>query len=233
MKKIQLLIILAITLICYNCIGEDVIIDEVEPELRILSTTQSISISQTANLEATYFNNVGQPESTNIIWSSNNEAVLSVNSVGLITALSEGTAVIKAQVIKEGQLPTEDTISITVTEKPEVPNTNTNTPEVNTIRTTSSYNLQGSFTVSEIENTDNILIDIQSDYEATTALPGLYVYLTNNPNSINGALEIGKVTVFKGEHSYTINNQGINNYKYLLYWCKPFGVKVGDGKFNN
>ncbi|MEM9549152.1 MAG: hypothetical protein AAGA77_24405, partial [Bacteroidota bacterium] len=63
-------------------------------------------------------------------------------------------------------------------------------------------------------------------------LPGLYVYLTNNRNTTANALEIGAVEVFNGAHTYTVEDVGINDYKFLLYFCKPFNVKVGDGEIN-
>ena len=56
--------------------------------------------------------------------------------------------------------------------------------------------------------------------------------MTNNPNTASGAKEIQKVTVFNGAHKYIITNTKINDFNHLLYWCKPFGVKVGDGEIN-
>nr|HQU58856.1 hypothetical protein [Saprospiraceae bacterium] len=73
-------------------------------------------------------------------------------------------------------------------------------------------------------------LEIADNYRASTSLPGLYLYLTNNPATVNNALEVGKVAVFDGAHSYHISGVGINDYDYLLYWCKPFSVKVGDGE---
>jgi hypothetical protein len=96
------------------------------------------------------------------------------------------------------------------------------------IRTTSSYLLEGDFTITA--PTGNLQIDIAENYRASTALPGLYLYLSNNPNSTAGALEIGRVEVFSGAHGYTVPNVGIDEYAYLLYYCKPFNVKVGDGE---
>ena len=64
---------------------------------------------------------------------------------------------------------------------------------------------------------------------ADDGLPGLYVYLSNNPNSVSGALEIGPVEVFEGAHDYTISGLDITTYAYVLYFCKPFNVKVGHG----
>ena len=99
-----------------------------------------------------------------------------------------------------------------------------------TIVSTSSYKLEGDFSLSETNGT--LTLSFVDNYEASSALPGLYVYLTNNPNSINDALEIGKVEVFKGAHSYEIDNTSITAFDYVLYFCKPFRVKVGDGKIN-
>ena len=102
-----------------------------------------------------------------------------------------------------------------------------------TIATTSSYVLSGTFTLSELENSGDLRLSINDDYVADTALPGLYLYLTNNPSSIANALELGPVTVFNGAHQYTISDTGINDYSHLLYWCKPFTVKVGDGEIED
>jgi len=75
-----------------------------------------------------------------------------------------------------------------------------------------------------------VALNIADNYKTTSALPGFYVYLTNNPNSINDAVEIGEVTIFEGAHSYEILGVGLTDYDYVLYFCKPFRVKVGDGK---
>ena len=95
------------------------------------------------------------------------------------------------------------------------------------IRSTSSYLLQGSFRY-EFDG-QNIVLSLGENYRADTALPGLYVYLTNNPTTPSGGYEIGEVTVFEGAHQYNLPASiALMDYKYILYWCKPFSVKVGD-----
>ena len=95
------------------------------------------------------------------------------------------------------------------------------------IRSTSSYLLQGNFRYEFDEQ--NIVLSLGENYRADTALPGLYVYLTNNPTTPSGGYEIGKVTVFEGAHQYNLPASiALMDYKYILYWCKPFSVKVGD-----
>lgn len=97
------------------------------------------------------------------------------------------------------------------------------------IRTTSSYTLEGNFRYEH--NGTQIILSIDDSYRASSSLPGLYLYLTNNPNSPEDGFEVGAVSVFSGAHSYTLPASiGLMDYKYLLYWCKPFRVKVGDAQ---
>jgi hypothetical protein len=95
------------------------------------------------------------------------------------------------------------------------------------VATTSNYALSGSFTL--IRKGDDLELEFFNDYNASTALPKLVVYLSNNPSSNGNALEIAEVTTFSGAHTYTIPNVGINDYRYVLYFCKPYAVKVGHG----
>jgi len=106
----------------------------------------------------------------------------------------------------------------------------TPTERTGSLRTTSSYTLQGNFTLSESEN--GVILSIDESYVTDDVLPGLYIYLTNNPNSVADALVIQEVTVFEGAHSYEVEDVGLNDYSHVLYFCKPFNVKVGDGKFD-
>ena len=97
------------------------------------------------------------------------------------------------------------------------------------IRSTSSYLLEGNY-IYEHTGT-NVLLSLNNNYKASTALPGLYIYLGNNPNTTEGAYEIGPVTVFQGAHEYSLPSSiALMDYQYILYWCKPFNVKVGEAQ---
>ena len=90
--------------------------------------------------------------------------------------------------------------------------------------------LEGSY-VLKVQDNGVLRLSLGDDYKASTSLPGLYIYLGNNPNSIADAYEIGAVTVFQGAHFYDLPESiGLYDNSYILYWCKPFGVKVGEGK---
>ena len=96
------------------------------------------------------------------------------------------------------------------------------------IISTSSYILEGNFRYEH--NGTQITLSLDENYRASTSLPGLYLNLGNNPNTVNGAIEIAKVTVFNGAHEYILPPSiELADYKYLIYWCKPFSVPVGEG----
>ncbi|MFC4722954.1 Ig-like domain-containing protein [Geojedonia litorea] len=230
MKQLSIFLPLFVFIAVQSCIGKDFIDDEVSPEVRILNPVDQIAVSETYQFNATYFNRVGQAEITNISWSSSVESVATIDANGLLTGISEGQTIIKAIVLLNNNSSVEAETTVTIVMGDVQQNTTTKS---GSIATTSSYELTGDFTLQTIENTTNLRLSLANNYKASTSLPGLYVYLTNNPNSIASARSLGAVSVFEGAHSYTIENVGINDFSYLLYWCEPFGVKVGGGNIND
>ena len=267
MKYKFLSIIAFFCLLFAGCIGEDVVEDFVDPELRIRNPVASLNSNEDYQYEARYLNNIGLPETADIVWSSSDDSVISINKdTGQVTANSAGEATITATFAADGLSATttlrvigeietiEDEAEETddgleepdeMTDEPsggetEEPDGNVDEGTEDSVEpveisrsgviaTTSSYALTGDFTMTSNQN-GLLEIALGENYRASTSLPGLYVYLTNNPNSINGAFEVGKVTVFEGEHSYTLPADiSITDHSYLMYWCKPFSVKVGGG----
>jgi hypothetical protein len=75
------------------------------------------------------------------------------------------------------------------------------------------------------------LLRLESDFRTTSALPGLYVYLSNNVSTTNNAYEIGRVIRFSGEQEYLISDlSNLSEFNYVLFFCKPFVVPVGHGE---
>lgn len=228
MKIYQISSIFLLGIVLQACIGDDIVDDYVDPEIRITNGLQSLKLGDSHQFEATFFNNIGQEEALNISWSSSDQTIISIDETGFATGEMEGTAQITAVGIYQGTM-IEHSIDVDVSDETIVLNPG---DRIGTLRSTSSYLLKGTFILKE-ENSE-IILELLDDYETTDVLPGLYIYLTNNPNTVNGAYEIGMVTVFEGSHSYNMGSQfGINSYKYVLYYCKPFSVKVGDGEFEN
>ena len=218
-----------VSILMTGCIGDDIIFDTVEEEVRISNAIDSLKLGDTYQFEAKFLNNVGQEEERFVLWSSSDPTVLSINEDGLATGLTLGEAIVTATVDLDGTNSVTDEIPVVVNEDNTVISV---TERTGSLRTTSSYVLQGSFLLKT--EGDQLILELENDYVASSSLPGLYVYMTNNPNSVSGALELGKVPVFDGAHSYEIPaGVELNTYNYLLYYCKPFAVKVGDGEFEN
>ena len=215
---------LVMVLFLSSCIGDDIIFDEVEPTIRILNPVSSIEVGTNHQFEVVYLNNIGQEETvTGITWASSNTDAITIDQTGLASAVQNGLSTITAEFVVDNQ---------TITANNEV-SASGETVVVSSDRsgkivTTSSYVLEGDFTLKT--NGEAIDLDIADNFRTTSALPGLYLFLSNNPNSISGALEIGEVTQFSGAQSFTIRDVGLNDFNFLVYFCKPFNVKVGEGE---
>lgn len=213
-----------------GCIGNDYILDAVDPVLRIMNPVDTLGLNDSYAFEFVYLNNVGQEDpNVSVSWSSSMPEVISIDQNGLATAVKVGTASIIASANLGDTLMLNDSLEVFVGD-----NTVTSSSDrTGTLKTTSSYTLEGDFTLSEDEGGE-LVLSLAENYKASQGLPGLYAYLTNNPSTTNGAVEIGEVKTFSGAHTYRIpSGVELKEYQYLLYFCKPFNVKVGDGKFDN
>ena len=214
-----------IALVFQSCIGDDLIFDSVAESLRITIAPDTLAVGDEFPLEYQYTNEVGLEESVTVQWISSDPTILSVSEDGVVIGLSPGEASI---ILSRPENTLSDTTHIIVGETTVL----SSTSRSGQLQTTSSYVLEGDFELADSGN--GLTLSLGSNYRASSSLPGLYVYLTNNPNTINGAVEISKVTVFSGAHSFTVPSEvDIEEYSYVLYYCKPFSVKVGDGQFDN
>jgi len=203
------------------CVKDDFVDDLIEQELRITVAAETIALGDEFQFDHSFFNNIGQEESVEVVWTSSDAEVLSITPAGLAQANGVGQSTVTVEAsLEDGPV----TTSIVVTVGSET--VESFTSKVGEIETTSFYTLEGSFELSVEGN--GLFLDIADNYEASSSLPGLYLYLSNNRNSIGNAKEISEVRVFEGAHSYTIENTDLTAYSYLLYYCKPFNVKVGE-----
>ncbi len=227
MRKYPILFFSLLLSLLSSCIGDDIIADEVPERLRVNNKIDSLKLGDSYQFEVMFFNNIGQEEQRQVDWASSDVNTISIDQSGLATAHEMGTATITATVNLPDKAPVIEQFEVVVSDQ---------TTEVEsdgirkgTIKTTSSYLLEGEFEF--FEEDEKLRLVLGDDYKASTALPGLYIYLTNNPNTTTGAYEIGKVSTFSGTHFYELPlDVGLDTYNYVLYFCKPFRVKVGDGK---
>ncbi|MEO0895565.1 MAG: DM13 domain-containing protein [Bacteroidota bacterium] len=212
-----------------GCIGDDFVLDTVDPTIRIMESIDTLAVNDTYQFSYTYLNNVGaEDNSVTGTWLSSNPEVISIDQSGLATAHLIGRSLITVMATNTDGVIVTDSIELVVGENTVA----SNEERTGTIQTTSSYTLEGDFSMRE-EN-GLLILSVKENYRASSSLPGLYIYLTNNPNTTSGALEISKVGIFSGAHEYQIpGNISLNEYSHVLYFCKPFNVKVGDGEFDN
>lgn len=222
-----LLTILLFGALLSSCIGDDVIFDTVEETLKITNAIDTLAVGGSHTLETRYTNNIGALTEANILWSADRSDLVAVDATGTLTGLAKGTAQIFAEVLLADNSLIGDTLAVVIDEETILAIADSRS---GSIATTTFYTLEGDFEL--IQDGENLLLNFADNYEASSALPGLYLYLTNNPNTTAGALEIGKVETFSGTHSYEIEGVDIGEYDFLLYFCKPFRVKVGDGSIN-
>lgn len=212
-------------LILFSCVGEDVVMDEVDPEIRITNPIENIEVGTTYQFEYMFLDNVGMEATpVEITWSTSDASKVIVNADGLASALDFGDVTLTLSTLYNNtQVATSIDLTVSDNSTSETP-----TERNGSVNTTTSYDLVGDFTMTMVDG--ELTITFEDNYVADDGLPGLYVYLTNNPNSPNGGYEIGPVQIFNGAHEYQISGVGLFDYDYIFYYCKPFKVKVGHGE---
>jgi len=222
MKYAKIYPIAFLLIMMNSCIQDDFIEDTIDPEIRITSIVDTIGFNDNFQFEYVYLDNTGQIEEVDAVFSSSNSDIIPITLDGLASGLESGEATLYVSYDND-EINVVDSILVSVGA-----NTSTSVQVSNgEIQTTSSYQLEGDFEFRE--TTDGVVLELGENYIASTALPGLYVYLSNNKTSIANAHEIGAVEVFSGAHQYEIANVNFDDFSYIVYFCKPFNVKVGDG----
>lgn len=216
-----------------GCIGDDIVLDTIDESIKITNSIDSLEVGMSYQFEVRFLNNVGQMENRPVTWTSSDSEVLTIDENGLATGIAAGIVDIISTIDLVEKEPISDIVSVTVTEEeviivePEPASERTGT-----LQTTSSYIFEGGFVLKKTE--DELRLELLDDFSASSSLPGLYLYLTNNPTTNNNALEISEITQFSGAQSFVLpEGVGLNDYQYVLGYCKPFSVKVGDGEFEN
>lgn len=171
-----------------------------------------LSPGQTREFSATVYNYKEEDISTQhqVTWKSSNTTIGSINEQGVFTAHQNGEVTIWAEVgsIRSGDC----ALSIGSNQRSA------------TFSGLSGYNVSGSVVVEKVDN-QHVRIVLGSDFSAQSG-PGLYVYLSNQSQSVTGGIEAGKLQKTSGTQSYTVM-AGLNDYDYVIIHCRPFNVPFG------
>ena len=218
MRNIYYLILIA--LISQSCIGTDIVDDYVEARVSINNPIQSLKVDNSYQFMATYLNNIGAPELAGFQWESSDENVLQIDNEGNVLGLKKGesTITVSAHDVSDSLvLSISDTTIGSVNER------------IAVLKTVSTYPLGGNAILKRAGG--KTILEFDESFNTTSALPGLYVYLTNNVSTINNAFEVAKVKEFTGAQSYELEEDiSITKYDFVLFYCKPFLVPVGNGE---
>ena len=88
MKKFRILFLLVFA----GCIGEDVILDEIDPVVRITNPIASMEVNTSYQFEYMFLDNVGaEATPTTLTWQSSDESLLTIDNTGMAQAIGNGT----------------------------------------------------------------------------------------------------------------------------------------------
>lgn len=167
------------------------------------------------------FNNIviNEPEPIEIVDSSNQisdtSSTENINEEGLSTSSIKN----ESQITKE----TSNTDKLTENQASSTANS-MSSPIVGTPGHKSSGNVK-------IINTPEGKVIRYENYKTING-PDLYVYLSDNLEATN-FINLGPIKGTEGNINYLIpNNIDITKYKYVLTWCKQFGVLFNYAKIN-
>ncbi len=207
-----------------GCIGTDIVEDIiVAQELSINDRLETLGVGESFQFEADFFNEMGEQESSEIIWTSGNEAIMSITTDGLATGISQGDVWIMAM---SGAA--IDSVMVSVGAM----TTLTTAERMGSFVGLRDYNVSGDFSLAE--DGENLVLTFSSNFVASRG-PGLFVYLSNNSTSTTGGVEVGQLMQNSGTQTYIISRTAaqLDTYNHVLVYCKPFGVAFGTGQFDN
>jgi hypothetical protein len=229
MNKYVLIITYSLCTFLTSCIGVD-IVAELElsaPQIMISTSIDTLKIGDEYQINATVLDERGRSfNNPPLAWNTLTPNTIAINENGLVIGLSEGEAIITAQfeqIIDSLSFYIGETTTVQSSRKIDFSGRN-------------GYDVNGTGEISAADN--EIILEFNSDFSADSG-PGLVVYLSNSPSSVQGGVELKPLIANSGTQSYNIsqilnqngNNMtiGLNSYDYVIVYCKPFGVVFGVG----
>jgi len=178
------------------------------------TTKNNLAIGESITLQAQAKNINGEVLSNrNIEWFSENDAILTVNQSGLVTAIANGTAEIHAK--SEGVKSNSIIFSV-----------GASTVRTGTFVSAGGYQSSGSVTVSEVAT--GVQVQLSANFSASIAA-GTFIYLANSTNGASvksSGLELGQYTP-TGTKIFITSQATLQQYQYVVVLCKPFGITFG------
>ncbi len=224
MKRLKYSWVFFLSILFVGCIGTDIVEEViVDTEVAITSRIQSLAVGESFQFEADFFDELGERVSSDIVWSSDNDQIVSITSGGLATAIAPGDVIIRAVsgAARDSVMLTAGAVTVFGPLE-----------RSGNFRGLRNYRVNGSFTLTE--NGNNLELTFSSNFSSSNG-PGLFVYLSNNASRTNGGIEVGRLQRNSGSQTYTISRDRaqLDTYNHVIIYCKPFGAAFGTGKFED
>ncbi len=168
-------ILIALMITMGGCIGTDIVTEELIPERVVLTArADSIKVGENFLFGAQFFNSLGIQTEEVIQWTSDDEAIISINSDGLATAESPGNATISATArgVSDMILVNSGGITNAVSET-----------RTGTFEGVNDYTVTGDFNLSD--ETGELVLTFGDGFTVSNG-PGLFIYLSNSGTSVTG-----------------------------------------------
>lgn len=198
-----------------------------DPTLVLNNPLEELALGSSHQLSYTYTDELGLETTPAFLqWVSSDEAVIEVDALGQVVALSAGSSVVTVTATSlDGQI-VETELTITVPEPTVV-----DVIRRGSMSSASGYGLRGDFSL-RVEG-EELVLEFEDNYNFDGA-PGPILYLSNNPTTpASTDYQVGGVTATSGAHTYRIplSEVGLDDFSHLLYWCEPFNIRLGFGSF--
>ena len=148
-----------------------------------------------------------------VTWESSNPEVCSISDEGLATALTNGVTQIIASSEGLSSLPFTLMVGSDALSRS------------GTFQGLNGYSVAGTAVLER--SADQASVQLESDFQSQSG-PGLYLYLSPNPNNVNGGINLGSLQATSGAQTYALpTNANPDDFDYVLVYCQPFGVPFG------
>ena len=156
-----------------------------------------------------------------LVWSSSNEAVVTIGSDGIATAVGSG----KATIVAESDGIVSNAIELEVSGD-----------RSGTFSGANGYNASGTATLKEVNG--QIILELSANFSTDFAL-GTFIYLANNNTSgstvRSAGIELGEITQ-NGARTFNVTasfpDVTLSQYQYVIVLCKPASIVFGFAELN-
>ncbi|MBC7921533.1 MAG: DM13 domain-containing protein [Ferruginibacter sp.] len=145
-------------------------------------------------------------------WQSSNPSVVAVDANGLATGVASGLALISAA--SGGVKSTDFEVRVG------------GNVRTGAFQSLNNHSVEGIATLTQ-ESNQTLKLQFNDGF-STSFTNAVYVYLSNNQNSISGGFEVTKLDRASGAMTFSVpTTVSLTQFKYVIIHCRPFNIVFG------